>query len=80
MTTLPQLLSDSQWIDRTFARLKEGDGFQPCGSEKIFIKMGGVLVAPDMEAYTWIKTKTSPEFFNNYVVRILYSSRQKNNN
>jgi len=75
MYILPHMPSSTtQWIDRAFAQLKDGDKFKPSGSEKIFTKMAGVLVAPDLEAYTWIKSKTSSEFFNKYVVRIMYSS------
>jgi hypothetical protein len=70
---LPHLSSEQQSIDCAFAQLKEGRGFEPVGSGKIFTRMAGLLVAPDLEAYKWIKANTSPEFFNEHVVRILYS-------
>jgi len=66
-----------QSIVSAFAQLKEGHGFEPVGSGKIFTRMAGLLVAPDLEAYMWIKSNASPEFFNERVVRILYSSAQR---
>ena len=74
LTTDLQSSTHHHCIDRAFAQLKDGDKFEPVGSGKIFTKMAGVLVAPDLESYTWIKSKTSSEFFNKYVVRIMYSS------
>jgi predicted P-loop ATPase/GTPase len=36
--------------------------------------MAGLLVAPDMDAYNWMKSRVSARFFNTHVVRIVYVS------
>ena len=62
------------YIVSTFTQFKNGFVFEPNGSGKKFTKMAGVLVAPDTEAFEWIRLNVSPEFFNEYVVKILYAS------
>jgi hypothetical protein len=42
-------------------------------SEKVFTKFAGMIAAPDMEAYEWIRMNVSDEFFNTRVVRIVYA-------
>jgi len=65
------------YIVRTFAQFKNGIVFEPYGSRKKFTKMAGLLVAPDTEAFEWIRLNVSPEFFNKYVVKILYASPER---
>jgi hypothetical protein len=73
-----QSIADS--IERAFNLLKEGDVFEPTGDScrvvrgKQYTKLAGLLVAPDMEAYNWMKANAHPNFFDNYVVRILIPS------
>lgn len=57
-----------------FARLKEGESFEPNGSGKMFTKWAGSIVAPDAEACEWVKTTLGNDFFNKHFVRILYAS------
>jgi hypothetical protein len=59
------------------ALLKEGGVIEPAGSGKTFIKRGGVLVAPDMEACEWIRSNIGNDFFNKYVVRIMYARPER---
>lgn len=61
-------------IVEVFAQLKNGDVVEPIGSGKLFTKLADLLVAPDMEAYDWIRENVNSEFFNKYVVRVLYAS------
>ena len=67
----------SAWFVGTFTQLKEGAVFEPTGSGKTFKKMGGLMVATDMESYEWIKTTVGTEFFNESVGRILHASPER---
>jgi hypothetical protein len=55
------------------ARARETDRFNLTNSEKVFTKLAGMIAAPDMEAYEWIRMNVSAEFFNTRVVRIAYA-------
>ena len=55
------------------ASARETDRFNLTNSEKVFTKMAGMIAAPDMEAYEWIRMNVSDEFFNTRVVRIAYA-------
>jgi len=61
-------------IVQTFTQLKNGDVVEPIGSGKLFTKFSGLLVAPDLEAFEWIRENVSSEFFNKFVIRFLYAS------
>jgi hypothetical protein len=65
------------WIVSTLTQLKEGAAFEPAGSGKTFIKRAGLIVAPDMEAWEWMKANAGTEFFNERVVRILHASPER---
>jgi hypothetical protein len=52
------------------ADTKEGRCFKLNNSGKVFTKLAGMIAAPDMEAYEWIRANVSAEFFNTCVVRI----------
>ena len=62
------------------ARAKEMDRFNLTNSEKVFMKLAGMIAAPDMEAYEWVRMNVSAEFFNTHVVRIAYARARYNNN
>ena len=55
------------------ASAKEMDRFNLTNSEKVFTKLAGMIAAPDMDAYEWIRMNVSDEFFNTRVVRIAYA-------
>lgn len=55
------------------ASAKEMGRFNLTNSEKVFTKLAGMLAAPDMEAYEWVRMNVDDEFFNTRVVRIAYA-------
>ena len=59
-------------LTNCFAMLKENQCFRLDKSEKIFKKMAGLVVATNMDDYTWIKSRVSEHFFNTYVGRVVY--------
>ena len=69
------VIVDEDELLQCFERLREGHCFQvgECAGKK-FKKMAGLLVAPDMDAYNWMKSRVSARFFNTHVVRIVYVS------
>ena len=60
-----------RYIDHLFSNLKEGQSIQVNNQEKNFTKMGGVIVASDIDSYNWIKSQVSETFFNTYVGRLV---------
>lgn len=68
------VIVDENELLQCFERLREGQCFQTSESRKIFKKMAGMLVALDMDAYNWIKSRVSEYFFNTRVVRLVYVS------
>jgi hypothetical protein len=60
-----------RYIDHLFSNLKEGQRIQVNNQEKNFTKMGGVIVASDIDSYNWIKSQVSETFFNTYVGRLV---------
>lgn len=68
------MIVDEDELLACFERLREGQSFQTSESGKIFKKMAGMLVALDMDAYNWIKSRVSAHFFNTRVVRLVYVS------
>lgn len=61
-------------VAHAFARLKEGESFEPNGTGKTFTKKAGSIVAPDMESCEWVKATLGNDFFNEHVIRILHAS------
>lgn len=55
------------------AETKEGRCFKLDNSGKVFTKLAGMIAAPDMGAYEWIRANVSAEFFNTRVVRIAHA-------
>ena len=55
------------------ASARDMDRINLTNSEKVFTKFAGMIAAPDMEAYEWIRMNVSDEFFNTRVVRIAYA-------
>ena len=55
------------------ARARDMERLNLTNSEKVFTKFAGMIAAPDMEAYDWIRMNVSDEFFNTHVVRIAYA-------
>jgi hypothetical protein len=71
----PAIFVNAAELPTRFAQLIEGRCFQiDDDSGKVFKKMAGLLLAPDTDAYNWIKARVSANFFNTYVVRIVYVS------
>lgn len=70
----PAIFVNAPELPTRFAQLLEGRCFQIDDSGKVFKKMAGLLLAPDTDAYNWIKSRVSAHFFNTYVVRIVYVS------
>lgn len=80
MSGLNKQLAIDKRIVLNFTQLKEGDVFELLGSGKIFTKWAGLIVAPNMESCEWIKTNFGADFFNKYVIRVLYVSSFKTTN
>jgi hypothetical protein len=60
-----------RYIDHLFSNLKEGQSIQVNNQEKTFTKMGGLIVASEIDSYNWIKSQVSETFFNTYVGRLV---------
>ena len=67
---------DERFIDHLFSNLKEGQSIRCNDQEKNFTKMGGLILAPDIDSYNWIKTRVSATFFNTYVGRLVSVSKR----
>lgn len=65
-----------RYIDNLFSNLKEGQSIRVNNHEKNFTKMGGVIVASDIDSYNWIKSQVSDNFFNTYVGRLVSVRRR----
>lgn len=62
---------ERRYIDDIFSNVKEGQSIKLENQEKNFTKMGGVIVASDIDSYNWIKSQVSETFFNTYVGRLV---------
>jgi hypothetical protein len=67
---------DERYIDHLFSNFKEGQSIRCNDQEKNFTKMGGLILASDIDSYNWIKTRVSVTFFNTYVGRLVSVSKR----
>jgi hypothetical protein len=64
---------ERRYIDDIFSNVKEGNTIKLDNREKTFTKMGGLIVASDIDSYNWIKSQVSETFFNTYVGRLVFA-------
>jgi hypothetical protein len=73
-TPTPTLTPDNTHaFSAILSNVKDGQSFTLDNSGKSFMKIAGMIAAPDMDAYESVRMTVSAEFFNTHVVRVAYA-------